>query len=84
MLYGRYKCPIVQQNVVIELILCSQFDAVHSSLMNSVVATHNKSIGREMVGLSVVKDILSDFLHPSKTDDVQHGVLELLISLLLQ
>ena len=52
--------------------------------MNSVVATHRKSIRREMVGLSVVKYVLSAFLHPSKTDDVQHGVLELLISLLLQ
>lgn len=52
--------------------------------MNSVVATSRKSIGREMEGLSVVKADLSAFLHPSKTDDVQQGVLELLSSLLLR
>ena len=52
--------------------------------MNSEVATRNKSIGREMVGLSVVKDDLSVFLRPSKIDDVQQGVIEILSSLLLR
>jgi len=52
--------------------------------MDTVVATRSKSVGRDMEGLSVVKADLSAFLHPSKTDDVQQGVLELLSSLLLR
>lgn len=49
-----------------------------------MVTTRSKSVEREMEGLSVVKADLSAFLHPSKTDDVQQGVLELLSSLLLR
>ena len=52
--------------------------------MDSVVSTRNKYVGRDMEGLSVVKSDLLEFLHPSQTDDVQQGVLELLSSLLLR
>jgi hypothetical protein len=57
---------------------------VHSSLIETMVSTCNKSVGRDMEGLSVVNADLSAFLHPSKIDNVQQGVLELLSSLLLQ
>ncbi|XP_057832672.2 DNA-directed RNA polymerase I subunit rpa43 isoform X2 [Cryptomeria japonica] len=37
-----------------------------------------------MDGLTVAKSMLSAYLHPSRTDDVQQGVLQLLNSLLLR